>query len=65
MQVEASVEARKPGRPSHYPSLIKYNEDAGVHAVMQMAAEREGLSFSELQRIVNRAGIQALRLVDA
>lgn len=63
--MHVATEPRKLGRPSHYPSLIKYNEDAGVHAVMQIAAEREGLSFSELQRIVNRAGIQALRLVDA
>ena len=67
MHIEGTLEAppRKPGRPSHYPALARYNEDAGVYALMQLVAEREGLSFAEFQRLVNRAGLQALRLVDA
>lgn len=57
--------ATRRGRPSHYPIVVRYNEDEAHHALLQRFAERQGTSFAEAQRIVNRAGIQALRLVDA
>lgn len=65
MQLEAVVEARKPGRPSHYPVLVRYSEDEAHHALIQGFAEKQAISFAEAQRIINRAGIQALRLIDA
>lgn len=60
-----AVTERKIGRPSRHPVSVKYNEDHTHHALMQGFAERQGISFAEAQRIINRAGIQALRLVDA
>lgn len=57
--------AERRGRPSHYPITVRYSEDAAHHSLMQRFAERQGISFAEAQRLVNRAGIQALRLVDA
>ena len=61
MQVEAET-ARKVGRPSCYPVRVAYSEDAGVNALMQRHAERQGMSFAEMQRIINRAGLQALSI---
>ena len=61
MQVETETE-RKVGRPSCYPVRVAYNEDAAINAAMHQAAARQGFSFSELQRIINRAGLQALNL---
>lgn len=58
---EATTEVRL-GRPSRHPELIRYREDATVLAVMRDAADRQGLTLSEIQRIVNRAGIAALQL---
>lgn len=64
MQIEAEAPPRR-GRPSRHPVTIRYCENAEVHALMQDAAERQGLSFSEVQRLVNRAGLQALSVVPA
>lgn len=55
--------AARVGRPSRYPATVKYSEDVAVHELMHETANRNGLSFSEVQRIVNRAGLQALRLM--
>ena len=65
MQVQTVVEARKLGRPSRHPVRVQYSEDAAHHALIERFADRQGISYSEAQRIINRAGIQALRLVDA
>lgn len=65
MQVETVTDERRIGRPSRHPVSVKYNEDEAHHALMRDFAERQGISFAEAQRIINRAGIQALRLIDA
>lgn len=44
---------------------VRYHEDRTVHALMGATADRYGLSFAEVQRMVNRAGIQALQLAEA
>jgi hypothetical protein len=63
LDVEAAPrEAAKIGRPSHYPVTVRYSEAAEIHAAIQNAATRENLSYSEMQRIINRAGLQALKL---
>jgi len=64
MRTQIVTEAPRIGRPSHYPVPVKYHEDEAHHALMQVFAERQGISFAEAQRIINRAGIQALRLID-
>ena len=64
MPLEAGTE-RKIGRPSRHPVSVKYNEDKAHHALMQVFAERQGISFAEAQRIINRAGITALNLAHA
>lgn len=56
---------RRAGRPSRHPVTVRYAEDTAVHAVMNDAAEKYGLTFSEVQRMVNRAGIEALKLAEA
>lgn len=60
--MEVATQARKPGRPSHYPVVVRYHEREDYRDVMQGFADRQGLSFSEVQRLVNRAGLQALKL---
>jgi len=65
MRTQIVTGAPRIGRPSHYPVKIKYHEDGAHHELMRGFAVREGLSFAEAQRIINRAGIQALRLIDA
>lgn len=64
MHVETTDE-RRIGRPSHYPITVRYSEDEAHHALIQGFGEKQGISFAEAQRIINRAGIQALRLIDA
>lgn len=48
------------GRPSRHPVTVRYCEARSVLERMQEAAEREELSFAEVQRRVNRAGLEAL-----
>lgn len=63
--VEEVAQAPRRGRVSRYPNLVTYHESPEIHAQLQAASEKLGLSFAEVQRIVNRAGIQSLQLADA
>jgi hypothetical protein len=65
MQTECAPTRRYGGRVSRYPVAIRYHEDQTHHALIERFADRQGISYAEAQRIVNRAGIQSLRLVDA
>jgi hypothetical protein len=53
---------RKHGRPSRHPALIRYYEAPAIAALLEQEADRQGMSLSQLQRLVTRAGIQALNL---
>lgn len=57
------IDERRAGRPSRYPVVVQYCEAAEIDTAMRLSAERMGLSVSEFQRIVNRAGLQALNLM--
>lgn len=59
--LDTALEARR-GRPSCHPVPMKYFESEEIVAAMQEVAETQGLSVSAVQRIVNRAGLQALGL---
>jgi hypothetical protein len=50
------------GRPSRHPARVAYHESPEVVAALQAAAVDHSLSFAEAQRLVNRAGLKALRL---
>lgn len=51
---------RRVGRPSRHPETVRYCEAPTVLERMRSIAEREALSFSEVQRRINRAGLEAL-----
>ena len=51
---------RKPGRPSQYPERVAYQEHPSIVRVMQEIGQRQGMTFSDIQRTINRAGLQAL-----
>ena len=53
------------GRPSRHPVSVRYHEAEHINAIMLDAAHRMGMSFAEVQRLVNRAGLQVLQLSDA
>jgi hypothetical protein len=59
-----AVPAHRPGRPSRHPVAIRYYEAPAISTLLEEEAERQGMSLSQFQRIVNRAGIQALNLTD-
>jgi hypothetical protein len=48
-------------RPSVHPVRVTYHESADREAELRAIALENQLSFAEAQRLVNRAGIRALR----
>jgi hypothetical protein len=50
------------GRPSRHPSRVAYHESPEVVDALRSAAADHALGFAEMQRLVNRAGLKALRL---
>lgn len=58
-----AIAERKTGRPSRHPVILRYHESEEINVQLREAADRLGLSFAEVQRIVNRAGLQALNLM--
>src|SRR5205085_10553769 len=51
------------GRPSRHPRTVRYCEAPSVNDAMQEAADRLNMTFAEVQRMVNRAGLQALNIM--
>lgn len=56
-------EGRRAGRPSRHPVTVRYCEHPSINETMLREADRQGLSFAEVQRMVNRAGLRALNLM--
>lgn len=61
--MEVAGGERRIGRPSRHPITVRYCEHPRIDAAIRLAAEDQGLSFSEMQRMVNRAGLRALNLM--
>lgn len=52
-------------RPSRHPIVVRYCESETIKQAMEEAADRSGSTFAEIQRRVNRAGLQSLGLLAA
>ncbi len=49
------------GRPSVHPERIAYHESPEIVGAMRALAADQGLRFCEVQRLVNRRGLEALQ----